>query len=597
MTELLTRSVIDNRIQRATGQLDTTLGAGTRAAFEAPTLGGLAATQFSIPSRLDDFTDEQQMARRTDEAARWRENDGLQSELLSVSDPARKDDIIARIQEIQTESDVQLDALTRESVDAGRIESQEALNEEFGDIGLTFDRATSREEAEILAQGRREEIIRGAIIEAGPKGVLPGAARFGAGLAAMAVDPVEVATMFIPVVGPAGRAASVARFGRVGGRALVGATEGLIGNALTEPLYFGLSRSQQLDYTMSDALTNIALGAVLGGVLGVGSGIVSKSTAANIAVKEDAALDLFDAAINYASVNRSKVVSGEVALRQFATGQAVSVAKLFQSIAAREQIEVLHKSLSQMRKTPLISFIRDFHKVDPKGKFATELRHGDITPKTAPGLFSNRGIGDLDTIVASEAENILPGISRAAGVDRNFLSRDGLIDALRAERAGEDPIGQRSLVEGEIEELTAYQARIDRISEQAEDLGFVFGTADDIRLVDSVIERGGDFEAAMDVLARSNVDDMNADLARDAQNIELDPQADFKASARADVVLPDTFAEETVAEMEALVKQLDEAGELSKEARAELAEIKDITARATAYNEVTAAAATCLLRA
>ena len=94
-------------------------------------------------------------------------------------------------------------------------------------------------EAKLLADNKRAEMIRHAIISKGPSGVLPTVAKFGAGLAAMAVDPLEVASMFIPVVGVGGRAASVARFGKVGGRVLVGATEGFVGSALTEPLYFG----------------------------------------------------------------------------------------------------------------------------------------------------------------------------------------------------------------------------------------------------------------------------------------------------------------------------------------------------------------------
>lgn len=77
---------------------------------------------------------------------------------------------------------------------------------------------------------------------------------------AMATDPVEVATMFIPFVGQAGKAASVARFGRIGGRARVGAIEGTAGALLTEPLYYGLSKDQQLDYTMSEALLNVGAG-------------------------------------------------------------------------------------------------------------------------------------------------------------------------------------------------------------------------------------------------------------------------------------------------------------------------------------------------
>ena len=87
----------------------------------------------------------------------------------------------------------------------------------------------------------------------------------GVGFAAMAVDPLELATAFIPIVG---EARLVSRFGRVGGRTVAGMMDGLVGAAATEPVYYGLSRQQQLDYTMADALLNIGLGAILGGGIG-----------------------------------------------------------------------------------------------------------------------------------------------------------------------------------------------------------------------------------------------------------------------------------------------------------------------------------------
>ncbi len=591
MTELLTRSVIDNRILRATGQLATTLGATTGAQFADPTLGGRTVAKIGLPSRLDDFTEEQRIARRTEEAARWRENDGLQSELLSVSDPARRDEITNRIQEIQTESDVQLDALTRQSIDAGRMESQEALNEEFGDIGLTFDRATSREEAELLAKGRREEIIRGAIIEAGPKGFIPGAARFAAGLAAMAVDPVEVATMFIPVVGPAGRAAAVARFGRVGGRAVVGATEGLVGNALTEPLYYGLSKSLQLDYTMSDALTNIALGAVLGGVLGKGIGVLSRADPNVRATVDTPRLD--------AKLSQE---TAEIALRQFSTGQSVNISRLLDGTDLRSTTTLSRVDGIDFQVGRAIDF--------PVGQAAPDLRPTIIAQvEGKPRIF--------DTVQKADAFAAKTG-GKVAMTGDGFVVRQPIEGEIvrdpfgkpltfdRQRTADKFLASQRALPDGaKTVELNINGRKKFGVVHgmTAKDIGALERGADTAEIPDGINTREvavlPDASARIDEAVRGTFAEVKIakEFAKDSQNIELDPQADFKASARADVVLPDTFAEETVAEMEALVKQLDEAGELSKEAKADLAEIKDITERATAYNEVTAAAATCLLRA
>ncbi|GAG34158.1 unnamed protein product, partial [marine sediment metagenome] len=158
----------------------------------------------------------------------------------------------------------------------------------------------------------------------------PTVAMFGAGLANMATDPLEVASMFIPVVGAAGKAAAIARFGKVGGRVAVGATEGLVGSALTEPFYYGLSRQQQLDYTMSDALLNIGLGTIFGGGIGAIGGVLAR---ADVPVParvdgEPARVDMPDAARGVdidpltARIEREKA---NVALRQFANSQDVNV--------------------------------------------------------------------------------------------------------------------------------------------------------------------------------------------------------------------------------------------------------------------------------
>lgn len=311
MTDMLIRQVQDNRFLRMGGQLETTLGA-TLAASVSELMSGRKFAREMVIARAGGtaFTEEQRMARREEEESRWRENDRLQSELLNITDPVREQEIIDRIQELQKEGDLQLEALTRESIDAGRMQTPDALTEQYGDLGLTFDRPMATKEAELLAQGRREEIIRKAIIQAGPQGLVPTILRFGAGLVATAVDPLELASMFIPVVGPGKRAWLTAKLGRVGGRATVGAVEGLVGATITEPFYYGLSRSQQLDYTMADALTNIGLGAVLGGGIGAGIGFFSRADV--------------DAPRLDADLTRQ---SADVALRQFALGQSVNITR------------------------------------------------------------------------------------------------------------------------------------------------------------------------------------------------------------------------------------------------------------------------------
>ena len=151
----------------------------------------------------------------------------------------------------------------------------EALNKEFGHLGLKFDVPTRRAVAEIMARNRLEELIRQDVINRGPQGFLPGAARLGAAFARAAIDPLNVAAAFMPVVSQARFAGMVARSGVTRARFSKGVIEGTVGNVAIEPAVAVMAERQQLDYTMADALINVAFGGLLGGGLHVGAGRIS----------------------------------------------------------------------------------------------------------------------------------------------------------------------------------------------------------------------------------------------------------------------------------------------------------------------------------
>jgi hypothetical protein len=109
-------------------------------------------------------------------------------------------------------------------------------------------------------------------------GLGQGAARLGVALGTSLIDPVNVATAFIPVIGEARYTGMLARagstLGRVGVRAGVGAVEGVAGAALIEPIIAGSRRYEQADYDMADSLLNVAFGGVFGaGLHSVGGAI------------------------------------------------------------------------------------------------------------------------------------------------------------------------------------------------------------------------------------------------------------------------------------------------------------------------------------
>jgi hypothetical protein len=115
--------------------------------------------------------------------------------------------------------------------------------------------------------------------------------QLSAGLAASIIDPINIASAFVPVVGEARYAALLGRaatpLARAGVRVGVGAVEGAVGAAIVEPLPLLAARQDQTDYDLSDSLSNIAFGAILGGGLHTVGGAVTDRLRRNIATETD----------------------------------------------------------------------------------------------------------------------------------------------------------------------------------------------------------------------------------------------------------------------------------------------------------------------
>lgn len=161
---------------------------------------------------------------------------------------------------------------TEEVVD---LMTPDQIKEEYPDLGMENDEPTPRAVVEIQARRKREEIIRNDLLQRGPGGFVAGATRLGAQFLTAAIDPINIASAFIPVVSTARGAALAARLGATRGRAAVGVIEGTVGAAVVEPFVFLGARELDLDYDMSDALTNVAFGGVLGGGLHVAGGAIA----------------------------------------------------------------------------------------------------------------------------------------------------------------------------------------------------------------------------------------------------------------------------------------------------------------------------------
>lgn len=145
-------------------------------------------------------------------------------------------------------------------------------------LDLTIDDAGIREGAlDILLERKREEVQRQFVLDHAPGSTVP--LQLLAGFVASVLDPINVASAFVPVVGEARYASMLAkattRAGRFGVRARVGAIEGAVGAALVEPLVLYASERDQADYDITDSMLNIAFGTVLGGGLHATGGAIS----------------------------------------------------------------------------------------------------------------------------------------------------------------------------------------------------------------------------------------------------------------------------------------------------------------------------------
>jgi hypothetical protein len=179
--------------------------------------------------------------------------------------------------------------------------SADDANKSYGIPGkLTFTSPLPASVAQSMAEAKHDEIARQDAAIRTPAGFWPSAERLGASFVAGALDPLNIASMFVPALGEARVAGILARVGlrglgddvlenvaesgaqaipNIGTRLAVRGVTGAAGGAEFQvpltALHYGLSRQEQGDYSAMDALGDIMMmGAGLGAVGHVGFGLV-----------------------------------------------------------------------------------------------------------------------------------------------------------------------------------------------------------------------------------------------------------------------------------------------------------------------------------
>ena len=232
--------------------------------------------------------------------------------------------------------------MTYEPGSRGRIVKQSPLipaedaRKKIKDLNLDLtvpDTGIEEESLNSLIELKKDEVVRQSIISRGPTDLYSTVAKFGVSLGVSAMDPLNIASAFIPVIGEARYTALIANatggFGKAVVRAGVGATEGAVGAALIEPIVLGVATYEQADYTLSDSLENVFFGSVLGGGLHVGVGAfsdaLSKGRSIHTAQADGKMAEILS---NVSPATRNS--AAQSALAQFLDGRKIDVESILE---------------------------------------------------------------------------------------------------------------------------------------------------------------------------------------------------------------------------------------------------------------------------
>jgi hypothetical protein len=477
---------------------------------------------------------------------------------------------------------------------------------------------------EILIERKKEENRRKDILSRGPDGIAAGAAQLGVGLGVSLFDPINIASAFIPVVGPARYAAMLERasgpLARAGIRAGVGVVEGTVGAAVIEPIVLAAARQEQSDYTLADSLLNIALGGVLGGGLHAGLGAASEAIARGLNRGQARATEPLPRILE-ATDPETREAALRTGLAQAMTGRNVDVEAI---LRLDKRVGELLSSTTASRAGAVPETLDAF--------LARTAAPANDAQAPAPGLvaaLTGKGESRLYGTQA-EAEDAVRAVARRSGdalsvveVEGGFtLARPANFDVLRnpdgtprtfpSERAAKKAVetvpairdaapevvqirrGEWGLVtDATPEDLAAIKARPDalRLKEAPDESAAASLKADAER---RAVEQKARLDKALEDAVAS------ARASFDVRNIRL---ADVDASQAADMRLKEVgnkldedLVTDEIAELQAEADALGRAlGDDELVAR-ELAPFADLEKTADAYGKAVRAAAACQLR-
>lgn len=512
---------------------------------------------------------------------------------------------------------------------AGRLEpetpvvSQQEARDRVDSLGLKLDipaQGIRQGALDILITRKQEELARQQVVERAGAGL---GVKIAAGVAASLTDPLNIASAFVPVVGPARYArlleSATTPLGRAAVRAGVGATEGVVGAAILEPLPLLAAQADQSEYGLSDSLANIAFGGLLGGGLHSVGGAVSDRLRRNLATPEAARVET--AATNLAEP--AKPVSLASFDRAFddspVTALEGALAKQLQDDAQTLRAAAQQRAVDSVRATLATDTLRNVADLKAQRLGLTSRLDGlDATYRDRAKAFQAQGMTRKQAeratrdAIAVERDNIGEQLSQVDSMlERNRAGELSRADAAELDR-GRVPERLREVVEARTQQIMeGYQRRplgvaIRTAREQAEQADWqvrqsAFNTAVTQAVTGREIEVQSTFDLEDPAKSRLAMDSI-----RKGPRPRQDPAAQIESKRVTDLVESQgdeskRAADELAAEeqmVREMMNQLPEADRLAVEkySKAEMDLSADQTAKAEQYSKAYRAAALCDIR-
>ena len=241
-----------------------------------------------------------------------------------------------------------------------------------------------------------------------------GAAQFGTMLAGSVLDPLNVASAFIPAVGQARMATMAARFGKTGSRLMAGAIDGAVGATVLEPLVIGQAYLEQdADYGLMDSFLNVTFGSLLGGGLHVGFGKISDRIEASRVSDE--------------ALARS--------VAQAVTDQPITAGRLVEQQEAAKNADIIAKANERLAQDRSVRGVE--RRFDPEtGDIIEETVLRGDEPRQRPAEARRKGRARPPQLRAEEPKTLIQYIRAKGGIDPNSTGAADLKETIPAANAG-----------------------------------------------------------------------------------------------------------------------------------------------------------------